>query len=629
MPAGWQGEHALMNTPPINHTPDGPEPAPSRQQKSGVVSLIPILSIALIVCLLGALIIGADGWAWFADRLGVVPGENDNTMSISVEEGTDEAQEGDSTTEPPDPQDQTDPSFEAIAPLEGTCGSDNLISRIRATDRYTVEFILCRPDTAFREKIVLPSFGIQSSEWLEQTGGAGELLDHPIGTGPYLFDQWSRGEFITFTRFDDYWGEKAFAETLMFRWSAEGAVRLLEIQSGAADGTNNVGPEDVAEVQDDQNLQLLTRPALNVAYIGFTASSSDQSNPLSNQQVRQAIAMGIDRQRIVDVFYPPGAEVASYFVPCSIPNACQGDPWYEWNPDQARALLVEAGYPDGFSTKLYYRDVVRLYLPEASLVAQDIQIQLQENLGIDAEIVVMESGEFIEKSTTGQLTDGMYLLGWGADYPHVTNFLDYHFGRSNPQFGDPHPEIYKPLEAAAALTDAAQAQPYYIEANNAIRELVPVVPIAHSASSAAFRADVSGAHTSPVDIENFALMQSLNSDSFTWIQQAEPITLYCADESDGESMRACAQVVERLLAFDAGGVQIIPALATSCEPNEDQTVWACQLREGVLFHDGTTFDANDVVFNFSVMLDTSNPLHIGNTGSFDYAAYLFGLIVQP
>jgi peptide/nickel transport system substrate-binding protein len=79
------------------------------------------------------------------------------------------------------------------------------------------------------------------------------------------------------------------------------------------------------------------------------------------------------------------------------------------------------------------------------VVAVEIQTQLQENLGINAEVVVMESGEFIAASTNGQL-DGLYLLGWGADYPHVTNFLDFHFGQANPQFGDPFPEIYEVLE---------------------------------------------------------------------------------------------------------------------------------------------------------------------------------------
>ena len=171
--------------------------------------------------------------------------------------------------------------------------------------------------------------------------------------------------------------------------------------------------------------------------------------------------MGIDRQRIVDNFYPEGSEVASHFTPCSIPNGCQGEAWYDFDPEAARALLAEAGFPDGFETSIFYRDVFRGYLPEPGLVAVEFQTQLKENLGIDAEVVVMESGEFIDESTNGRL-DGFYLLGWGADFPHITNFLDFHFSAANPQFGDPFPEIYEVLEEASQIGDPAESAELYV-----------------------------------------------------------------------------------------------------------------------------------------------------------------------
>ena len=113
-------------------------------------------------------------------------------------------------------------------------------------------------------------------------------------------------------------------------------------------------------------------------------------------------------------------------------------------------------------------------------------------------------------------------------------------------------------------------------------------------------------------------------DTFVWMQNAEPIGLYCADETDGESLRACEQINESLLAFEVGGVDTVPALATSCDANEDLTVWTCTLREGVLFHDGSTFDANDVVMSYYVQWDAASPLHVGRDGSFTYFPGLFG-----
>jgi ABC-type transport system substrate-binding protein len=304
-----------------------------------------------------------------------------------------------------------------------------------------------------------------------------------------------------------------------------------------------------------------------------------------------------------------------------------GDDWYDFDAEAARALLADAGYPDGFETTIFYRDVFRSYLPEPGIVAEELQAQLAENLGITASIEVMESGAFIEESSAGRL-DGIYLLGWNADYPHVTNFLDFHFSQDNPQFGDPFPEIYEPLLEGAQIADVAEAEPYYEEANNAIRELVPMVPISHGGSGVAYLASVEGAHASPLGNEYFAVMDP-GTDTFVWMQNAEPLSFFCADETDGESLRACEQVIQALYAYEVGGTAVEPALATECTPNADLTEWTCSLREGVKFHDGSDFDANDVVATFTMGLDASSPLHVGNTNAWEYYCYIWTCMNVP
>ena len=335
--------------------------------------------------------------------------------------------------------------FEPMSVAAENCDYGGKISAIEAMDELTVQFSLCKPDPAFLAKIAFIPFGIQPAEWIEATGGTGELLEKPIGTGAYMVEDWDRGNQITYKRYDGYWGDAPAAETAVLRWNQEGAARLLELQAGTVDVITNVSPDDFETVSEDPNLQLLPSANPNILYLAMT----NTFEPFDNPMVRKAIALGIDRQRLVDNFYPDGSMVADYFTPCSIPGACEGEPWHDFDPEAARAMLAEAGYPDGFETSIYYRDVFRVYLPEPSLVAVEFQTQLQENLGITADVVVMESGEFIAESTDGNL-DGFYLLGWGADYPHVTNFLDFHFGAGNPQFGDPFPEIYEPLEEGCA-----------------------------------------------------------------------------------------------------------------------------------------------------------------------------------
>ncbi len=499
-------------------------------------------------------------------------------------------------------------------------GYTGQLREIAAVDPLTVRFSLCQPDPAFRSKAAFTPFAILPSEYLESTGGTGELLEKPIGTGPYMVESWTRGDNITLKRNENYWGEPAATETLIFRWSAEAAQRLLELQSGTVDGIDNPAPDAFEVIANDPSLQLIEREALNTFYVGM----NNTYPPFDDVRVRQAIAMGLDRQRIVDNFYPPGSEVASHFVPCSIPNGCNGEEWYEFDPEAARALLAEAGYPDGFETTLEYRDVVRGYLPEPGRVAEDIQAQLLENLNIRITINVIESGAFIDLSDQGQLK-GLHLLGWGADYPDVTNFLDYHFGGgASAQFGEKFPDLVEALRQGASQATDEERAPHYETANNLIKQYVPMVPVAHGGSGVAFKADVEGAHASPLSNEYFAVMTPGDRDTFVWMQNGEPAGLYCADESDGEALRVCEQVTEALLSYEIGGTAVQPGLAEDCTPNDDLTEWTCTLRSGVTFHDGSELDANDVVLSWAVQWDAAHPLHVGRDGSYTYFSALFG-----
>lgn len=535
---------------------------------------------------------------------------------------------------PPTEAPTTAPATEAPVAYEGmkveapSCDYGGGMKSIEAVDEFTVKLTLCAPDPAVPAKVAFSSLGIQPSEYLESTGGTGDLLEKPIGTGPYKLEAWERGNQIVFTRNDAYWGEPAKSPTLVFRWGSESAQRLLELQNGAVDAIDNVGPDDFATVQGDSSLNLMPRPALNVMYIGMTNTFA----PFDNELVRQAFAQAIDRQRIVDNFYPAGSEVASHFTPCSIPNGCAGEAWYDFNVDAAKALLEQAGYgpSNPFPTvKLSYRNVVRGYLPDPVIVAQDIQAQLKENLGVTVEINEMESGAFLDAANSGQL-DGMHLLGWGADFPDVVNFLDAHFSAAAfDQFGTPFDDITDNLTQGGQLAAEADREPFYEAANNAIKTHVPMIPVAHGGSAIAYKAAVEGAHASPLSTEIFAVMGIPGQDTFVWMQNAEPISLYCADETDGESLRACEQVTEPLLSYQIGGTATeTGGLAESYEASDDLTEWTFHLRQGVTFHDGSSLDANDVVLSYAVQWDAAHPLHKGNTGAFEYWTYLFGAFLN-
>jgi peptide/nickel transport system substrate-binding protein len=520
------------------------------------------------------------------------------------------------------------PCAQAAAPDATHAAYSGEFKKITALDRLTVEFQLCNPDVAFLSKIAFSAFGIDDSAYLAAHAADKSILTQPNGTGPYKLKEWSKGNRIVMTANDAYWGAKAQTPNLEFRWSDEAAQRWLELQSGSVDGIDNPGTDDIKNIKADSSVTFYPREGLNTFYLGF----NNATKPWTNVKIRQAIAMGIDRQRIVDNFYPEGSIVATHFTPCAIPFGCTGDPTWAFDLPAAKKLLAEGMAEEGItsiSTKLQFRNAVRGYLPDPPQIATEIAQQLKTNLGIDAKLDLQESGAFLDANAAGTL-DGIFLLGWGADYPDPTNFLDYHFGAgSGKKFGAPYADIVAALNKGAQSADNAVREAAYTEANNLIKQHVPVAIIAHGGSGTVFKADVTGAHSSPLSNEIFSVMKAASRDTLVWMQNAEPLSLYCADETDGETLRACEQIKESLYAYKIGGTDTEPALAESCTPNADLTVWTCKLRDGVTFHDGAAFDANDVVASFAAQWDTANPAHVGRSGAFEYFPGLFGGFLNP
>ena len=146
----------------------------------------------------------------------------------------------------------TDTMYEAVS-----CDYGGEFKSIEAVDDSTVKFTLCAPDVAFPSKAAFSAFAIHSAKQLKETAGTSELLDNPIGTGPYMLEKWNKGDSIIMKANPDYWGEKAKSDQLVFRWSKEGAQRLLELQAGTVDGIDNPSPDDFAKIEADTDAEAL------------------------------------------------------------------------------------------------------------------------------------------------------------------------------------------------------------------------------------------------------------------------------------------------------------------------------------------------------------------------------------
>jgi ABC-type transport system substrate-binding protein len=213
------------------------------------------------------------------------------------------------------------------------------------------------------------------------------------------------------------------------------------------------------------------------------------------------------------------------------------------------------------------------------------------------------------------------MLGWGWDYPDATNFYDVFFASNSVRFGNEWPDLFAEIKAAAVLSDPVERQKHYDVVAALVKEHIPVVPMAHGTTAHAFRADVGNVNIGPLN-ENFEQMTTA-SGQIVWMNGAEPISLWCGDESDGETLRACEQVYDSLLGYEFGGTKTIPALAESWDVSDDLTEWTFHLRQGVTFHNGATLDANDVVATYLAQWDTQNPNHKGNSGVFEYFTFFF------
>jgi peptide/nickel transport system substrate-binding protein len=496
------------------------------------------------------------------------------------------------------------------------------LAQIQSIDKETVAFVLCAPDPAFLKKLALMPLTINDSGYLQSHVLDGSINTMPNGTGPLKFDAWAVGDSITLSKYDGYWGTKSLAQTVVFQWQSEASARLIALQSGTADAIGNISPSDYAIVEANPSLRLVPRAPLGVSFLGFNSTYK----PFDDIRVRKAIALAIDRERILKNFYPVGSSVAPQFTPCSIDYACVGDTWYDTDIDEAKRLLADAGFPDGFETTLSYREVARTHTPYPLEIATDIQDQLLA-VGIKVVLDSQESATFISNQAAGKI-EGLFLSGFNADYPDPTNFMDFFFGATSAdrRFGDKSPELTAPIALAAQESDPAKRAALYAEANNALKSLVRTIPLIHGASAAAFQADVTGFHTSPLEVERLALMSPGDRQTLVWILGVEPSGLYCADESDGDIFRVCAQIMEGLYGFKEGTTAVEPRLAKSCSVSDDLLTWTCSLQSNVTFHNGARFDASDVLDSFAVIWDCAHPLHKGRTNVFKRWTDLSGFL---
>jgi peptide/nickel transport system substrate-binding protein len=404
-----------------------------------------------------------------------------------------------------------------------TPDTPNIYSGCEATDELTAVITLNRVTSRFPAALTLPSFSMQSPTALQEydadnLSGTEDAftyseygLEHPTGTGPFIFDSWDRGNGeVTIVRNEDYWGDKALLDEIIFRAIDDGNTRRQEFQAGELDGYDFVAPADY-ESLEGEGAQVLVRDPFNILYLGINGGNVEGTTPnpaLQDPRVRQAIAHAIDRETIVNSLLPDGAEVATQFMPEAVDGWADDVTTYDYDPDRARQLLAEAGQENLTLRFFYPTDVTRPYLPDPAAMFQVISGDLEE-VGITIEPTALPwSPDYLQAAQAGQAD--IHLLGWTGDYNDAYNFIGTFFaereaGRSKAEFGAfEAPEIFAALAEADAEPDPANRTELYQEANRLIMDYLPAVPVSHSPPALVVAENVQGLEPSPLTAEDFA-----------------------------------------------------------------------------------------------------------------------------
>jgi peptide/nickel transport system substrate-binding protein len=259
-----------------------------------------------------------------------------------------------------------------------------ILDSVQVVDDSTVLFQTRGIDAYFLIRLA-GEVGIPSPTALAKYGK--DYLKSPVGTGPFKFKEWVPGVSFTVVRNDDYFGDKALLDQVTMRPIPEDATRALSLVTGEVQLATPIAPEQIGRLQSDANFQIVSRAtALNLMF-----GMNNLKKPFDNLQVRQALNYAIDRDAIVKNVYSGLAQAMQGAIP---PAALGYSPveGYMYDPNKAKQMLSDAGYPNGFTVSLtgtkgrYFKDFELMQAVQQYLKA----------VGVTTNIEIVEWARYLE-----------------------------------------------------------------------------------------------------------------------------------------------------------------------------------------------------------------------------------------
>ncbi len=269
---------------------------------------------------------------------------------------------------------------------------------VEKIDDYTVKITTEAPDPLLL-RVIAQQWAIVPPKYIAKVGEEG-FAEHPVGTGPFMFVEWVKGDRIVYKANPNYW-EKGLprVEKLIFRPIPESATRVAAIQTGEVDIVTRLSAEEAQSLLGLPDVKVIRYPVDRVYYIAFNNLTTGKGTPLEDVRVRQAMNYAVDVQAIIDSLFNGYGRPATGLISSSDLGYDDSIKPYPYDPDKARELLAEAGYPNGFDIDMACPSGAYTHFEE---VCQAVANYLGD-VGIKVNLEFMESGKYWDLEAQKQL----------------------------------------------------------------------------------------------------------------------------------------------------------------------------------------------------------------------------------
>lgn len=394
-------------------------------------------------------------------------------------------------------------------PYFESMGFKELLKSVEKTDDHTVVFTLTRPEAPFLADLGMAFSSIHSKEYADQllkSGKTEDLNAKPIGTGPFVFTRYQKDAQARFKANPDYFRGKPAVDPLILAISTDNNVRLQKLKANECQIALFPKPDDIPSIKKDPNLKVDELAAMTTSYTALNTTHKY----MSDARVRHAINIAFDKAGYTEALFGKGNAVVGTGP---YPPTLLGFNEKLKNPprdlDKARALLKEAGVPEGTEFTLFTRNGGGPTNPNPMLGAQRMQADLAQ-IGLKVNIKVMEWGEMLKRAKNGE--HDMVSAGWVGDNGDPDNFLTPNLSCDAAKNGENYArwcnkEFQDLIDKARANAEPAQRAALYEQAQDVFDKDQPWLPMAYPKLFTAMRKNVEGFTQSPLGTNNFATTQ--------------------------------------------------------------------------------------------------------------------------